>query len=208
MNFWFTADYHLNHANIIIYCNRHQLRDGDLNELGRWKSREISKERVEEMNQMIIKNHNERVKPDDVVIHNGDFCFKNSIGGKLGEGESTSAKELEKQLNGKIIMIEGNHDKNNSCRTIIQRLVIKIGGRKINIVHNPDHRDIDYDINFVAHVHNHWKFKRINRNLYDGDKGVIDLINIGIDVWNYYPVSFNEIMKEYCKWIRTIKEEI
>ena len=24
--------------------------------------------------------------------------------------------------------------------------------------------------------------------------------NIGIDVWNYYPIKFNEIMKRYNQW--------
>jgi len=59
MNHWFTADFHLGHANIIKYCER-PFRN------------------VLEMNRTIIKKHNERVKKDDIVYFLGDFCFRNS----------------------------------------------------------------------------------------------------------------------------------
>ena len=65
MNYWWTSDYHFGHANIIKYCNR-------------------PFETVEEMNEVIIRKHNERVKPEDTVFFLGDFIFK---GGKEG-GES------------------------------------------------------------------------------------------------------------------------
>lgn len=47
MNYWWTSDYHFSHANIIKYCGR-------------------PFETVEEMNETIIRKHNERVKPEDV----------------------------------------------------------------------------------------------------------------------------------------------
>ena len=49
MNYWWTSDYHFSHFNIISYCNRP------------FKT-------AEEMNETIIKRHNERVKPDDTVF--------------------------------------------------------------------------------------------------------------------------------------------
>ena len=74
MNYWFTSDPHYGHGNIIKYCKRP------------FKS-------VEEMNKTLIKNHNERVKPEDMVFMAGDFCFRNSPGGKEGEGTILRAND-------------------------------------------------------------------------------------------------------------------
>ena len=63
MKNWFSSDYHLGHANIIKYCERPFVD-------------------VEEMSATIIKNHNQRVKKEDTVFFLGDFCFRNSPGGK------------------------------------------------------------------------------------------------------------------------------
>jgi len=149
------------------------------------------------MDKTIIRNWNERVKPDDLVFELGDFNFKNSAGGKKGEGTMTKAIDYEKRLNGKIIHIRGNHSCNNGCKTPIERMVIKFGGYRINLVHNPEHADLNYSINFCGHVHNAWKFKRVYKGL-----GHTDLINVGVDCWGFRPVSFEEIMKEYSRWIK------
>jgi len=61
---------------------------------------------VEEMNEVIIRRHNERVKPDDTVFFLGDFIFK---GGR--EGGVEKYRLFEKRLNGKFIFIQGNHDR-------------------------------------------------------------------------------------------------
>ncbi len=53
MNYWWTSDYHFSHANIIRYCIRYCNRPF---------------ETVEEMNETIIRKHNERVKPEDTVF--------------------------------------------------------------------------------------------------------------------------------------------
>ena len=176
MNYWWTADYHINHKNIIEYCNRP------------FKS-------LKQMNDTIIRNHNERVKEEDTVFHIGDFCFKNSNGGKVGEGVPVKSSEIEKQLNGKIIHIKGNHDKNNSTKTIIHNCKISFGGKIINLVHNPEHRNYDVDINFTGHVHEKWEIKRFRK-----EYKVTDCINVGVDVHNFYPQSFNEIISRYSKW--------
>ena len=180
MKSWFTADYHLNHENIIKYCNRP------------FKT-------LEHMNNTIIKNHNARVKPEDWVFFLGDFCFKNSLGGKKGEGLPQKAEYFIKQLNGNFIFIKGNHDRNNSLKTIVEKVIIRYGGKRICLVHNPIHIDNRFDINFVGHVHNKWKFKRIKMG-----EGFTDAINVGVDVNNFMPVSFEELIKKYNNWKKTI----
>jgi calcineurin-like phosphoesterase family protein len=176
MKYFFTSDFHLNHANIIKYCQRPFTS-------------------LEEMNETIIKNHNERVKPEDIVYFIGDFCFKNSIGGKEGEGLPIKAEELVKKLNGKFIFIKGNHDRNNSLKTVTEKLVIRYGGQRINLVHNPLFIDYAYPINFVGHVHQHWKFKQYTKGLKK-----TDVVNVGVDVWGFKPVTYEEIHSEYMQW--------
>ena len=54
--YWFTADLHLGHTNIIKYCQR-------------------PFNTVAEMNYYLLKQWNSTVKPDDTVFHIGDFCL-------------------------------------------------------------------------------------------------------------------------------------
>ena len=173
---FFTADLHLGHANIIRYCNR-PFKD------------------IKDMNLTIIRKWNERVKPEDNVFHVGDFCFKSA--GKTGNGQKHSAEYWRNHLNGNIVFLKGNHDRNNSLKTKIRNLTLNIDNKLINVVHNPERANFEYDINFVGHVHNNWKIKRIKR-LWN----FTDCINVGVDVWDFYPVTYHEIMKRYTSWLK------
>jgi calcineurin-like phosphoesterase family protein len=169
-----SADYHFGHENIIKYCKR-PFKD------------------VTHMTKRLVTAHNQRVKPEDTFIHVGDFCFRNSPGGKKGEGETTVSEEYLAQLNGRIVLIKGNHDKNNKCKAYIDGCEITWQGQKLWICHDPAERNTAYRINLVGHVHEAWKFKRI---------GGVDCINVGCDVWNYMPVTLEEVMRAYDKWVK------
>jgi len=181
MKNWFSSDYHLGHANIIKYCERPFVD-------------------VEEMSATIIKNHNQRVKKEDTVFFLGDFCFRNSPGGKEGEGKLDKAEFYINQLNGRFVFIKGNHDKNNSMKTPIERVIIKYGGKKVCMVHNPIHADSNYELNFVGHVHEKWKIRPL------GETSI--MVNVGVDVWGFKPVTYEEINKEVSKWKRSQKQTI
>ncbi|KKL58994.1 hypothetical protein LCGC14_2219840, partial [marine sediment metagenome] len=125
MKRYITADPHYGHANIMKHCGRTLfMTKSDLIEYNRviklseaeQKKFKLSKESLNRMNQGMIKRHNERVKPGDIVYMVGDFCFKNTAGGKKGEGILVTAKEWKQKLNGKFIFIRGNHDRNNTCK--------------------------------------------------------------------------------------------
>lgn len=75
------SDTHFGHANIIRYCNRPFAS-------------------VEEMDEIMIKLWNETVSNKDVVLHLGD----------LGLGNKEYISSIVKRLNGKKILIMGNHD--------------------------------------------------------------------------------------------------
>ena len=194
MKVWFTSDYHLGHENIIEYCNR------PFNS-------------IEHMNVSLIRNHNQRVKPEDTVFFLGDFCFRNTEGGKAGEGQLNRAEFYLKQLNGRFVFIRGNHDHNNSLNTPIHSAVIEMGGHHIYLVHNPEDFEPNFKFIFCGHVHGAWKFKKIknligfvghtenlSKKIKERLYGETVLVNMSCDVWKYMPVSYNEIMKAYEKW--------
>ena len=81
MKVFIISDTHFGHENIIKYCNR-------------------PFSSVEEMDEKMIKNWNETVSNNDVVLHLGDF----------GLGKKEYIASIVKRLNGKKILIMGNHD--------------------------------------------------------------------------------------------------
>jgi calcineurin-like phosphoesterase family protein len=146
----------------------------------------------------MIERFNSRVKEDDTVFYLGDFVFKSGSG--RGEGESEKASEIRAKLKCKnIIFIEGNHDKHgkNSLKTPIRKVIIHYGGKNICMVHNPEHADFRYEINIVGHVHDKWKIKRLCSGT-----DFTDCINVGVEQWNYYPVTWNEIWQAYSQWVK------
>lgn len=79
--YWWTADEHYGHKNIIKYCNRPFTS-------------------VEEMNQTLIDNHNRVVGKGDCTVHIGDFSLS----------DARCTLEIIEQLNGSHIFIRGSHD--------------------------------------------------------------------------------------------------
>ena len=144
------------------------------------------------MNATLIRNWNARVKLEDTVFHLGDFCFKNSSGATArGEGGLTPAQDWEKKLNGKVIHIAGNHDKNNGVRNIISFAVIEYGGKKTLLVHDPSDAsgidELEIDLILCGHVHEKW--------LTNAGALATPMVNVGVDVWKFKPISFDEILK-------------
>lgn len=174
----FTSDLHFGHKNVIGFCNR-------------------PFESVEDMEQKLINNWNDYVSQTDEIYILGDMFFCGSI----------KAKEILKQLNGKKILILGNHDwgkikKHRSeefgLSMIIDSMCIRIGKYDVKLSHFPykgagDHtegeerfHDKRYDDDggwlLHGHVHNAWRTKEKQ-------------INVGVDVWDYCPVSENKILE-------------
>ena len=83
---WFTSDTHFNHTNILKYEPN---------------TRPFAT--IEEMNETIISNWNKVVGEEDTIYVLGDFFM----------GLLTDIEPIFKRLNGKVILIRGNHDTNN-----------------------------------------------------------------------------------------------
>ena len=191
MRYYFTADTHFGHGNIIRYTNRPMLKSTDLDEKGNWVSPYIANKRTQEMDKMLIRNWNQRIKDEDTVFVIGDFCFNKST-----EAPKGNVFDYYKgKLNGNIVFIRGNHDKSNKNKSKITSLVINIGNQFINLTHNPAHADERFKINLTGHVHNNWKIKRIKKGF-----SFTDCINVGVDVCSYFPITYEEIEQRYTAW--------
>ena len=106
----FTADWHLNHINIIKYCNRPFLTEYEKATISlakkgciSLKSVTIDQDAVKKMNNCIIESTNNTVTSDDTLVILGDFCWS-----------STTKKDVAEffdRINCKnIYLIFGNHD--------------------------------------------------------------------------------------------------
>lgn len=190
---WFTSDQHFWHSNIIKYCNRPYAT-------------------VEDMNEAIITNYNALIGENDVVYHLGDFSLA-----------FAPVITYVKRLNGTKHLIYGNHDfcshlhpkgKRNQddwikkyedagFATVQDKLTIQIDGKDVLLHHFPyrnledgDHKG--YTVRYLderqedkglillhGHVHGRWKRSG-------------NCIDVGVDVWNYCPVSLEQV-KELIK---------
>lgn len=156
---FFTADLHLDHRNIIQYCNRPFTSCID-------------------MNDTLINNWNKKVSKNDVVYHLGDFCFNKNY------------KAFEEFLNGTIIHIKGNHDK--KIKEAKSFDIIELNDKKIYLRHIPLEYNEEFplvDLILCGHIHQLWKVKKYV------SKNTIPIINVGCDVWDYKPVSLEEILE-------------
>lgn len=204
---YMSADHHKGHANVLKYCYRKifmsksEIEIMESHDEEKIKKLRISIESLRRMNDGIDQRHNERVKPEDTFIHVGDFCFKNSIGGKIGEGQLTTAEEYASRMNGHKIFLKGSHDNNNSCNTKIHRLILNLAGIYIDVVHDP--RDIIYEdesyyypLHIIGHVHCAYLTKEV---ISPSNKPSL-MINVGVDLNSFRPYEFDEIYSIYCKW--------
>lgn len=150
MSIYITSDTHFNHKNIIEYCNRP------------FKS-------AEEMDNYMIKQWNETITNDDIIINLGDFAF----------GDSERIREYASRLNGKKILIQGNHDRKGvgffeSCGFTVWKkgsnLPIIKDGVEYNYIlsHAPlDNIDIPEGyINIHGHIHGTLLKDKFNKDIH------------------------------------------
>lgn len=120
------SDLHLDHYNIIKYCNR-------------------PFSSVREMNWFIVNNWNNVVKDNDVVYFLGDMSF--------GKG-SREADYWLKKLKGKIIFIKGSHDKPKKIKTF-NEFILEYKHIKFLLIHDPKDAKNWNSWIVHGHHHNH-----------------------------------------------------
>jgi calcineurin-like phosphoesterase family protein len=155
---------------------------------------------------MLIKYWNETVGVDDTVYCLGDFSMNKKY-----------VTEITPRLNGRKFLCPGNHDdcfpfpnrspekaKNARARyedvgwTILDpQVTLTHRGRELLLCHFPYHGDHTERERFWelrpknegklllhGHCHGAWKFKG-------------NMIDVGVDVWNYKPVDLDLLLAEY-----------
>ena len=163
------------------------------------------------MNYKLIENWNKKVPQDGLVFHLGDFAW----------GGYEFWKRIREQLNGKIILIRGNHDEKNCTPTAEQELFeqvsyqmkIEVEGREIYLNHYPFlcyagvYREPSKLV-FQAYGHIHSG---------EGKKGqdIPRLIHtypmqydVGVDNNNYEPISWAELNEKIQKQLLKSKFKV
>lgn len=176
---WFSADSHFGHRNIINYCHRPYRN-------------------IEEMDRDLIENWNMVVEESDEVYYLGDFAL-----------DFKRVRQVAPLLKGKIHLVAGNHDLCHSSNQgsgsyhrhymaagfvdICESTSLEIAGEEVLLCHlpyfdplDPDQRLPEYKPddrgNWLLHGHVHARWKTSSRQ-----------INVGVDVWDFFPVSLEAI---------------
>lgn len=172
-NIFFSADSHYFHSNIIKYSNR-------------------PFDNVEDMNEALISNWNNKVSSQDIVYFLGDFAF----------APQDKVKAILERLNGNLHLCKGNHDKplnslHHYFTSVFDLKTISIQDEdaigQIQFIQMCHYPMLSWDrmhygsIMLHGHTHGNIKFDSKFRR-----------VDVGVDNWNYAPVSYNEI-KEFLK---------
>lgn len=163
-NIFITSDEHYHHHNVIKYCNR-PYKD------------------VKQMNNDLIKKHNEVVPENGIVYHLGDFAM-------LRKDQISKIEPILKILNGQHHLILGNHDNNHSFTYVnmgFSSVHTALFIDEFLLIHDPAMAVAVDDNQEVLCGHLHELTKFVNPNI----------LNVGVDIWNYKPVSIQQIRNAF-----------
>lgn len=176
---YYTSDPHHGHFNIMRHAaNRSQFfLDGETRDSYTMRS-------VENMTAQMVKRWNSKVTKNDIVYLLGDYSYYNP----------SISTEILLQLNGTIHLIAGNHDPKrirhlpwasvSDYREVYDKNKFIVLSHYPFAVWNKSHHGA---YNFHGHSHGSFNGSRLQQD-------------VGVDVWDYYPVTLEEIevrMKEH-----------
>ena len=172
---FFIADTHFGHDNIIKYCDRPFAS-------------------VPDMDEALINNWNNKVKDDDEVFILGDMFFK-----------SNNEEEILQRLNGRKRLIVGNHDESwmkkfdysRYFETVDNYLEMSIGKDYMTLCHYPMMSWNRFRTAYMIHGHIHnatyvdfWPYIARRKKI----------LNAGVEVNNYTPVTFEELVENNVRY--------
>ena len=192
MNTFFTSDTHFNHASIIKNQKNRQkfMSHAEAQDFAEaynrceGKSYKVSAESVNRMNEEIIHKWNSVVGLSDTVYHLGDFAWKYHA-------------DFLGKLNGLIIFVEGNHDKDlgysqwQGCKSYFtagrapQMRTVKVEGQEIVLCH--------YSMRTWNKMHyGVWHLYGHSHGSLPDDPNSLSF-DVGVDCHDLYPVSFQHV---------------
>ena len=151
---------------------------------------------VDEMNLRMIESWNAVVSNDDVIYVLGDFVGKDPV-------DKESIVKIGTALNGKKILIKGNHDKSYPMKAIFDEVysegrIVKLEYHETKFLMNhyltnmTVSGNLPSEIYLHAHLHGRIGYNMINtyyrRPYYD----------VGVDANNFTPVSLDSIIEFFA----------
>ena len=182
MALWLTADLHLGHANIIRYCRR-------------------PFEAVADMDERLVDRWNDRVSDGDTVLVLGDVAL----------GPITSSLGLVRRLAGHKVLVAGNHDRcwvGNGRKAagwhgryldvgfaeVRQGTIdLEVAGQPVRAGHFPYEGDSHDEDRFTSHRPEDDGRWLLHGHVHDRWRQRGRMINVGVDAWDYRPVSEDEV---------------
>lgn len=148
---------------------------------------------VEKMNQTMVTNWNKTVASEDTIISVGDFaCFRGNDGGDK-EHRLWLISDLLHRLQGKKILIMGNHDmwlspeewRSAGFDEVIQYPIVY--NEFYILSHSPLYMNETTPFaNIFSHVHSNPMYKTVSSQSYC----------VSVERTDYSPISFDFIMKK------------
>jgi len=165
MKYWFTADTHLGHGAIIRFCGR-------------------PFQSVEEMDEVLVRNWNSVVSPDDTIYHLGDFAL----------GNLQRLRSYRERLRGRIILIRGNHDRRSEAFDSLfdevhdlHEITTSWRSKPLRIVL------CHYALRVWSGSHyGAWHLYGHSHGKLPDDPQALSL-DVGVDCWSYRPISLDDI---------------
>lgn len=174
-NIWFISDTHFGHSNMLKFIDS----NGE-------KIRKFSS--VEEMDELMITNWNERIKPGDKVYHLGDVA----MGGP-------AISRIMNKLHGSKRLILGNHD------------IVK--GDLVNYFHKITiwrvFREFDFTLSHIPlREDNLITTFNIHGHIHQNPSPSLRHMNICVEQTNYKPLHLDEILQELSKRKDAVKHMV
>ena len=145
------------------------------------------------MDKGIIQNHNSIIKDQDDVYFAGDL----SLATKSHRGY---LEMIIKKLKGRLHLVLGNHDIRDprfwSELGIFSIHFPYIEVEEFIIIHDPSLSTVDRNRPFLCgHIHDLFTFQK-------------NVLNVGVDVWGYLPVSINRVRQYFLDMEREGKTTV